>query len=260
MATAENDFPEYILRECVRQMYPRIVASFDPRGYILDSLFAKGTITKDEKQQIERLPERKSAELVDLLYSCRRPNAFAQFLEILSDDENTSCKWIFDEIRDVAHKKVGSTATLKPLLKNKRSATPLVTTADDAYEFILKQCLQQMYSTIVAGFDPKGYILDSLFAKGTISVQEKQQLERLPDRKSAELVSVLLASRKPQAISQFLEILSNEPAWKWISDNVHTAAKEKLASSNASSSESERHPGMMSQDREDSPSSQTDNC
>ena len=262
MAENEFDFPEYILRECVRQMYPRIVTSFDPRGYILDSLFAKGTITAGEKQHIERLPERKSAELVDLLYSCRRPNAFAQFLEILSDDENTSCKWISDEIREIAHTKVGSTAILTPSLKNKRSSSPMVTTADDTYEAILKQCLQHMYSTIVASFDPKGFILDSLFAKGTISIQEKQQLERLPDRRSAELVSVLLDSRKPHAISQFLEILSisNEPAWKWISDDVHRAAKEKLASSNASSSESERHSGPMSQDREASHSNQTDNC
>ena len=241
-------------------MYPRIVASFDPRGYILDSLFAKGTITNDERQQIERLPERKSAELVDLLYSCRRPNAFSQFLEILSDDEKTSCKWISDEIRKAAQERVESSLT--PFLENERSASPMMTTADDKCENILRQCLQQMYSTIVARFDPKGYILDSLFAKGTISIREKQRLGRLPDRRSAELVSVLLDSRKPHAISQFLEILSisNEPAWKRISDDVHRAAKEKLASPNASSSESERHPGPMSQNREAWQSNQTDNC
>ena len=92
----ESDFSEDILRKSVRQMYHEIVASFDPRGYILESLFAKGTITSTEKQQIEKMPERESAAaLVDKLYSCLRPQAIAQFLEILSDDERTSCKWDF---------------------------------------------------------------------------------------------------------------------------------------------------------------------
>ena len=111
MATPEDEsqFPEDILRDCVRQMYPRIVASFDPKWYLLDSLFAEGTITAGEKQQIERLPEKQSSALVDILYSCQRPNAIAQFLEVLSNDENTSCEWISDEIRKAAQKKVGST-------------------------------------------------------------------------------------------------------------------------------------------------------
>ena len=143
MATAKQNiqFPEDILRECVRQMYPRIVASFDPRGYILDSLFAKGTITGDERQQIERLPERRSAALVDLLYTCQRPNAIAKFLEVLSNDIVTTCEWISDEVRKAAQEKVGSTLT--PALRIERSSVPSITTADDKYEAILRQCLQQ---------------------------------------------------------------------------------------------------------------------
>ena len=114
--------------------------------------------------------------------------------------------------------------------------------------------LKQMYSTIVARFDPKGYILDSLFAKGTISIQEKQRLEKLPDGRSAELVSVLLDSRRPNAISLFLKILtfSNEPAWKRISGDIHEAAK-------ASSLGSEKRSSPMSQDKEISQSNQTGN-
>ena len=251
MAKAKQNiqFPENILRECVRQMYPMIVASFDPRGYILDSLFARGTITGDEKQQIERLPERRSAALVDLLYTCQRPEAITQFLEVLSNDIMTSCEWISDEVRKTAQEKVGSTLT--PALRFERSSVQSMTPEDDEYEAILRQCLQHMYSTIVASFDPKGYILDSLFAKGTISIQEKQRLERLPERRSAELVSGLLDSQSPNAISQFLEILSisNEPAWKWISDDVRRAAKEKLASTLALTSGNETSSGPVNQDR-----------
>ena len=259
---AENEifrFPEDILRTCVRQMYPKIVASFDPRDYILDSLFARGTITADEKQQIEITQERKSAALVDLLYSCQRPNAFTQFLEIISDDERTFCKWISDEIQQVAQEKVKSTPP--PSLENKKSSGPMRTTAaDDGYDDILRQCLQQMYSTIVARFDPKGYILDSLFAKGTISIHEKQRLERLPDRRSAELVSVLLESR-PNAISQFLEILSisNEPAWERISEDVYRVAKEELASAHKPSLESGRRLDPMIEGIVIPQSSQIDN-
>ena len=97
---AENNFafPEDILRECVRQKYSSIVGSFESTGYVLNSLFEAGTITKDEKQQIERLPERRSAALVDLLYTYHRPKAIAQFLGILSSDEITACKWITDEV------------------------------------------------------------------------------------------------------------------------------------------------------------------
>ena len=79
--------------------------------------------------------------------------------------------------------------------------------------------------------------MDSLFAKGTISIEEKQRIERLPDRRSAELVNVLFNCREPRAVAKFLEILScsDEPAWKWIPDEVHKVAQEKLASMHPSS-------------------------
>ena len=91
-------------------MYPRIVASFDPRGYILDSLFAMKTITIEEREQIEGLSERRSAALIDRLLTCNRPNAIAQFLEILSNDRKTSCKWIRDEVHKAAQEKLAFTA------------------------------------------------------------------------------------------------------------------------------------------------------
>ena len=97
MAMSENKFrlfDEDILRECVREKYARIVTSLDPVGYILDSL-VQDTITPEEKHHIERLPERRSAALVDMLYTCRRPHAIAKFLKILSN-EQTTCEWISD--------------------------------------------------------------------------------------------------------------------------------------------------------------------
>ena len=235
---AENNFafPEDILRECVRQKYSSIVGSFESTGYVLNSLFETGTITKDEKQQIERLPERRSAALVDLLYICRRPKAIAQFLEILSNDGMTACKWITDEVHRVARKKFASTS-----LEVGTNSVPMMTTSENENRGILEQCVHEMYSRIVASFDPQGYILDSLFEKDTITIQDKQQIERLPEGRGAALVDRLFLHRKPNAIAQFLEIvsLSNEPAWMWIPNEVHKSAQEKFAIL-ASSSGSER--------------------
>ena len=108
--TAESTF-EDILRQCLQEMYPRIVVSFDPKGFILDSLFAKKTITLKEKRQIAGLPaEERGAELIDTLLTCHRPNAIAQFLEILSNDVKTFCKWIHDEVHKAAQEKVASKA------------------------------------------------------------------------------------------------------------------------------------------------------
>ena len=166
-----------------------------------------GTITKDEKQQIERLPERRSAALVDLLYTCRRPKAIAQFLEILSNDEMTACKWITDEVHEAAHEKVVSTCHTIVGSWNKLSLND-----DNIRESNMKQYLSRVYKKsirrIVASFDPKGYILDSLFEKGTITIQEKQQIERLSEGRGAALVDKLFLHRKPNAIAQFLEIVS----------------------------------------------------
>ena len=39
MAEYNFDFPEDILRECVRQKYSSIVGSFESTGYVLNSLF-----------------------------------------------------------------------------------------------------------------------------------------------------------------------------------------------------------------------------
>ena len=197
---AENIFyfPEDILRECVRQKYSSIVGSFESIGYVLNSLFEAGTITKDEKQQIERLSERRSAALIDLLCTCQRPKAIAQFLRILSYNELTACKWISDEVHKIAQEKVVSTST--PSLEVQKSSVPVMTTEEDEYGGILEQCVHDMYSKIVPSFDPQGYISDILFEKGTITIQEKQQIKRLPERRGAALVDRLFLDRKSNPI------------------------------------------------------------
>ena len=104
MATSDN-ISEDILRQCLQEIYPRIVTSFDPKGFILDSLFAKNTITLKEKRRIAGLPEEeRAAELIDRLLDCHRPNAITQFLEILSNDDKTACKWIHDEVHKLPAK------------------------------------------------------------------------------------------------------------------------------------------------------------
>ena len=129
-----------------------------------------------------------------------------------------------------------------PSLEVQRNSVSMMTTSEIKYGAILEQCVHEMYSRIVASFDPKGYILDSLFEEGTLTIQEKQQIERLPGGRGAALVDRLFLHRTPDAIAQYLEIvsLSNEPAWMWIPDEVHQAAQEKLASTLASSSGCER--------------------
>ena len=111
MATAEN-ISEDILRQCLQKMYVKIVASFDPKGYILDSLFANGVLTIQERKRIEELPERRGAALLDTLLTCQKPKAIAQFLSILANDDQTSCKWIHDEVYKAANQNVGSTRLL----------------------------------------------------------------------------------------------------------------------------------------------------
>ena len=89
------DFSEDILRHCVQNMYSKIVVRFDPKGYILNKLFEIGTITMDEKLNVEELPERRrGAALVDMLYNCRRPNALTQFVKILYSSEDAAYKLI----------------------------------------------------------------------------------------------------------------------------------------------------------------------
>ena len=114
MATAANDFDfsEDILKQCVQEIYSSVVAGFDPTGYILNNLFEKSTITIDEKQKIEEVPERRrGAALVDLLLTCRRPNAMAQFVKTLHFSEDTAYKWIPENILKVAKRKVSSVHT-----------------------------------------------------------------------------------------------------------------------------------------------------
>ena len=73
MTAAENQFDisEDILRQWLQEMYPRIISSFEPKGYILDSLFGKGSIKIHEKQKTEGFSERRGAALVDMLLRCQ---------------------------------------------------------------------------------------------------------------------------------------------------------------------------------------------
>ena len=107
MAEASN---EDVLKKCLQQLYSGIVESFDPKGYILNSLFGTNTITLDEKRRIAGLPAgERGAELIDRLLVSQRPNAITQFLEILSHDDMTSCKWISDKVHKAAQERVAST-------------------------------------------------------------------------------------------------------------------------------------------------------
>ena len=89
-----------------------------------------------------------------------------------------------------------------------------------------------------------------------IDMVKKQEIESSAKGRCAKLVDMLIDSRESYAITRFLTILSKEPALKGISDEVHKAAQEMLASTLASSG-SGRSP--MSQDRDASQSNKTDN-
>ena len=124
MATVDN-ISEDILRQCLQKMYPRIVASFDPKGFILDSLYAECAITMAEKRRIEGLPAGdRVRELIDTLLIYQRPNAITQFLEILSDNDKTSCKWIHDEVHKAAQEKVAS-SPMASSLESMGSSAPI---------------------------------------------------------------------------------------------------------------------------------------
>ena len=146
MAENNFDYPEDILKECVRQKYSGIVGSFESTGYVLNSLFEAGTITKDEKQQIERLPERRSAALIDLLYTCQRPKAIAQFLEILSNNQMTACRWITDEVHEAAHNNVAPMSTssleVQRIQSQRRQHQTII--MEQYLSSVYKKCIQKL--------------------------------------------------------------------------------------------------------------------
>ena len=119
----------------------------------------------------------------------------------------------------------------------------------DFSEDILAHCLHEMYSRIVASFDPRGYVLDSLFTKGTITNLERQQIGRLSEGRGAALLDILLTCGKPNAIEDFLETLfvSDKPAWTWIAVEVYKAAQEKVAAMFTTSMSGETNSVPMSQ-------------
>ena len=51
----------------------------------------------------------------------------------------------------------------------------------DYSEDILHECVKQNYTRIVAGFDPKGEVLNKLFEKGTITMPEKVRIQELSE-------------------------------------------------------------------------------
>ena len=121
------EFPEEILRQSLQKMYPRIVSCLDPKGAILDTLFAPGTITIQEKRRIARMSEGRGAELIDMLLTCQRPNAVSQFLEILFVSEESAWKWIPDEVFKVASK-LTSSGIDSSSVQTRQEITSLVST------------------------------------------------------------------------------------------------------------------------------------
>ena len=66
--------------------------------------------------------------------------------------------------------------------------------AGKAYEFsedILKQCVKKNYSKFASGLDPKGKILDTLYEKDVITIEERKHIENLPKRRGTALVDIL---------------------------------------------------------------------
>ena len=176
--TVENefDFPEDILKQCVQGMYSSVVAGFDPTGYILNNLFEKGTITMEEKQKIEEVPERRrGAALVDLLLICRRPNAMAQFVKTLYLSEDSAYKWISEEVLKVAKEKVASVHTSS---LGSESSSIRMNQESEAFKSMQCHALSQTvnnvttteqirdnYTKIKQCLDPRYDLLDLLYEK-----------------------------------------------------------------------------------------------
>ena len=223
MLTSENQFdiPEDILRQCLQEMYPRIIASFEPRGYILDSLFGKGSISINEKQHIEGLSERRGAALVDMLLICKRPNAIAKFLEILSVNEETSCKWISDELCKAARENIASSLAIEmssvqlrqdvATFQSKQSQTMSQATKEAAMEQ-----LRNVYTKIKTCLDPRYGMLDQLYEKGVLSHETHKYISSFsnPEECCGKLFDHLLEKGDiEKSLAVFKDILRKDHSW-----------------------------------------------
>ena len=220
------DFSEDILRHCVQNIYSKIVVSFDPKGYILNNLFEKGTITMDEKLKIEELPERRrGAALVDMLYNCRRPNALARFVKILSKD--TAYKWIAEEVLEAAERKVAFDQNLisssgsesnsiqidhgEEALQSKRSEPLSQTNIDSA-----KKQIRDNYTKMKKYLDPRYDLLDLLYEKDILTHEKHKYIRRLvnPEECCGELLDHLLDKEDiEQSLAVFKDVLRTNHLW-----------------------------------------------
>ena len=239
MTTAENQFDisEDILKQCLQEMYPRIIASFEPKGYILDSLFGKGSIKIHEKHKIEGLSEKRGAALVDMLLTCQRPNAIAQFLEILPVDEENACKWISDEVIKAAKEKVASSTSTPSLAIDKSS---VVRRQDKAtFKFKQSQIMSQTtgskqirdgYTKIKTCLDPRYGMLDQLYEKEILSHETRKKICSFsnPEECCGKLLDHLLEKGDiDKSLAVFKDILQKDHSW------IYTVVYKLLSKSNA---------------------------
>ena len=245
---------ELKMRAVVKSLYDKLITRTDPSGDVLETLVEYGVLTWQHMNDVKALPSFKSRsdKLYSILSAKKHYNAclaretversVVKMANLAIDLPLNSDMELFTDGRQLS-------------VANKR-ANQL--DKDDFSEDILTLCLHEMYPRIAASFDPKGYVLGSLSAKGTITNIERHQIGRLSEGRGAALLDILLTSGKPNAIEDFLEALfvSDEPAWTWIAVEVYNAAHEKVASMSMSGGASSV---PMSQGREAFQSKQPDN-
>ena len=219
------EFSEDILRKCVQKMYSRIVVSFDPKGYILNKLFETGMITIEEKENIEKLPERGPA-LVNMLYKCRRPKAITRFLKILYFSDDAAYKWIPEAVLEVAKEMVDAVHESSLGIERRNSvqmsqerealqSKQFQTTSQNKNDPAKKQILDN-YSMMKTNLDPRYDLLDLLYEREILTHEKHKYISKFsnPEDCCKKLLNYLLEKKDiEQSLAVFKDALRANHSW-----------------------------------------------
>ena len=80
---------------------------------------------------------------------------------------------------------------------------------------VLKSKTRKCYSKVKSSLDPKGHVVDTLFEKEIITVEQLKEMSGGPDKetRASNVLSHLFQTSHPQAFVVFMEALKKDYGW-----------------------------------------------